>query len=503
MRASRVHRAPRATLEALMTASPDAMLVIDSARRITFFNEGAEQMFALSQADVLGKQIDTLLPDRLPDHQWRSRLPRFLSGRDRRHTASARLAIYGRRRDSELFAVDASVARSAASGDRSFILVMRDAAPARYTDRPRAITDEHFKFGLGDAIVAFAITDPAGRFRAVNGVLCDMLGYTERELLSRTFMDITRPDDLPADLALANQLLAGQIDRYRLEQRFIHKLGHVVWSMLSVSLVRDASGAPAYFVAQATDVTELKNAQQVLSRHAAELERSNHDLEHFAHLATHDLQEPLRTMSSYVQQMLERYRGRLDERGERWLRYIGDGADRMKRQIGGLLALARVRTDGGAFAPTDTTMIVDDVWSELRMHPGAEAASLWRGPLPTLCADGRQLEQLFRNLLSNSIRYSRTDTALRMRVTATLVTESDGPAWQFTVEDNGSGVEMTYATRIFEMFERVPRADQPEGSGLGLSICERIVRRHGGRIWLDSTPGQGARFSFTIREPPQ
>jgi light-regulated signal transduction histidine kinase (bacteriophytochrome) len=262
-------------------------------------------------------------------------------------------------------------------------------------------------------------------------------------------------------------------------------------------MVRDRWGAPLYFVAHATDITSLKHAQRALEAHAAELERSNAELEHFASVASHDLQEPLRTVSSYTQLLSERYRGQLDERADRWIDYVVGGVDHMKRLIDGLLSLARVRTTGAEFQPVDTEAIVDKVWESLRVHPSATGARLSLGSLPVLGADASQIEQLFQNLLSNAIRYRRFDVPLRVEITADRQLGNEAE-WGFAVADNGIGIEMIHATRIFEIFQRVAREIDQTGAGIGLAVCDRIVKRHGGRIWVESAPGHGARFRFTL-----
>jgi light-regulated signal transduction histidine kinase (bacteriophytochrome) len=241
-------------------------------------------------------------------------------------------------------------------------------------------------------------------------------------------------------------------------------------------------------------------AEQALVRHAAELERSNAELREFAYVASHDLQAPLRTVGSYAQLVAERYRGRLDARADRWLGYVVSGVERMQHLIADLLALAQVRTAEGTAAPTDTAEVVTRTWERLRAgHTGSDA-QLMVGALPTVVANAAQLEQLFQNLLGNALKYRRPAVPARIHVSAERRLRGDAAEWEFTVADNGIGLEMVHAVRIFQIFQRLHRDDDHEGTGIGLAICKRIVERHGGRIWVESTPGEGARFRFTIPE---
>jgi PAS domain S-box-containing protein len=484
-------------IEALVRASPEAIIVLDATSHVTLFNAGAKDMFGYAPSEVLGHLVDVLLPDSIGDLRWASPLPPLLSQANGREVPPAQLALFGQRSDGEIFSVDASVTFAFLPPTRGFMVVVRDAATSLRTEGKLRECEECFRIAFESETIAFAITELSGRLRAVNRSLCNLLGYTEAELLELSFQSITHPEDLFKDESQVRSLIKGEIDRYLLEKRYLHKQGHSVWALLSVSMVRDKWGAPLYFVAHATDITSLKNAQRALEEHAAELERSNAELEHFASVASHDLQEPLRIVSSYTQLLSERYRGDLDERADRWINYVVGGVDHMRRLIDGLLSLARIRTNGAEFHPVDTEAIVDRVWTRLRAHPSANGGRLLLGSIPVITADASQIEQLFQNLLSNAIRYRRFDVPLRVEITAERQLGSKAE-WEFAVADNGIGVDMIHATRIFEIFQRVACEIDQTGAGIGLAVCDRIVKRHGGRIWVESAPGRGARFRFTL-----
>jgi PAS domain S-box-containing protein len=490
-------RAESSILATLLNASQEAIILLDDALQISVFSAGAADMFGYVQSDVVGRRIDLLLPDTVPDRNWSSPLAHLLQQNQSARISAANFALLGRRCDGEILSLDVTVTCAVVPPDRGFMLMLRDASSSTRAEKRLRECEECFRIAFESETIAFTITELSGRLRAVNRSLCLLLGYTEAELLELSFQAITHPDDLAPNLSLARRLVDGEIDRYVLEKRYLHKQGHAVWVLVSVSIVRDSWGAPLYFVAHAMDVSSLKHAQRALEDRAAELERSNAELEHFASVASHDLQEPLRTVSSYTQLLEEHYGEQLDARAARWMSYIGEGVAQMKRQIYGLLSLARVRTDGAEFRPVDIEALVERVWAQLSENAERRELRLTHSPLPIIAADESQIEQLFQNLLSNAIRYQRLDVPLRVEIGAE---RRPGPhsEWEFSVTDNGVGVDASDATRIFEMFERAARGIDPTGVGIGLAVCDRIVKRHGGRIWVESTPDHGARFRFTL-----
>jgi PAS domain S-box-containing protein len=467
-------------LEALFSSAPDAVMIMNQSGRIGFLNRAAEELFGYTADEVLGKPFDDLVADGLTDTNLRV----------------GRLQISGRHRNGTLIPLEVGVSQADVAGATLLTAILRDATTARHTETALRDSEERFRGAFEGAAIGFAIVELDGRFRAANRSLCQALGYTEAELQGLTFQQITYPEDVERDLALVNRVLAGEIDGYHLEKRFIHKQGQAVWALVAIWVVRDSTGAPQYFVSQGADISTQKEIEEALARHARELERSNAELEQFAYVASHDLQQPLRTVASYAELLSERYLGLLDERADRWITYVVDGVNRMQGLIDDLLALARVHIHGGAFVETDCAALVRRTWEQIRQEYAVEAR-LEQKALPTVIADAGQLEQLFQNLLDNSLKYSRPHVPLEVQVSAAPAGH-DPTIWEFIVQDNGIGLDMRYADRIFEIFQRLHHGDQYAGTGIGLAICKRIVERHGGRIRVDSAPGQGASFHFTL-----
>ena len=240
---------------------------------------------------------------------------------------------------------------------------------------------------------------------------------------------------------------------------------------------------------------ELVEARQKLEESVAELGRSNADLQQFAYVASHDLQEPLRMVSSYTQLIARRYQGKLDADADEFIAFAVDGANRMQRLIQDLLAYSRVNTTGRQFEPTAMETALNSALGNLVNAAKESQAVITHDPLPAVMGDERQLAQLFQNLLSNAIKFSGAQPP-RIHISAK---QTDGQ-WLFSVRDHGIGMDPQYGDRIFVIFQRLhTRAEYP-GTGIGLAICKKIVERHGGRIWVESELGKGATFYFTMRD---
>jgi hypothetical protein len=241
------------------------------------------------------------------------------------------------------------------------------------------------------------------------------------------------------------------------------------------------------------ELTKRKRAEEKLKETLAELERSNRELEQFAYVASHDLQEPLRMVSSFTQLLARRYKDKLDADANEFITYAVDGANRMQKMISDLLTYSRVGTRGKPFEPICCEAVLDQAVTNLQVAIEESGAVVTHDPLPTLMADGTQLVQLFQNLIGNAIKF-RSDVPPEIHIGV----ERTDSEWRFSVRDNGIGIDPQHHDRIFMIFQRLHSREEYPGTGIGLAICKRIVERHGGRIWVESQPGKGATFYFTI-----
>lgn len=241
----------------------------------------------------------------------------------------------------------------------------------------------------------------------------------------------------------------------------------------------------------------LIRTSQALEQSVVELTRSNADLQQFAYVASHDLQEPLRMVASYTQLLAKRYKGRLDPDADEFITFAVDGATRMQQLIKDLLAYSRVTTQRAPSEPIECAPALALALNNLHMAIERHQAVVTHGPLPSVIGDGMQLAQLFQNLISNAIKF-HGDQPPRVHLSATQQENE----WVFAVRDNGIGIDPQYADRIFVIFQRLHTPAEYPGTGIGLALCKKIVERHGGRIWVDSHPGQGAMFYFTLPFSP-
>jgi len=252
-------------------------------------------------------------------------------------------------------------------------------------------------------------------------------------------------------------------------------------------------GGHKLFTAIVRDITERKRSESDLAKKVEELARSNRDLEQFAYVASHDLQEPLRMVAAYTQLLSERYRSQLDENGDKYIGYAVEGAQRMQALIQDLLNFSRIGRDGRKNVSTNGDAVLDDVLLNLQAAIKESGAEVTHDKLPSVVADRSQLAQLLQNLIGNAIKFRGKETP-RICVSA----EKLGADWVFAVRDNGIGIAAEHAEVIFTIFQRLhTRAEYP-GNGVGLAICKKIVEQHGGIIWVESQPGQGSTFKFTL-----
>ena len=326
-----------------------------------------------------------------------------------------------------------------------------------------------------------------------NDQLCRMTGYDREELLGRDIRMLYPSDEAYTVTGEKKHAQIVESGIGVVESQWQRKDGTIIEIVLSSSPV-DLSHPLENVVFNALDVTRLRESERAIASYMDDLRRSNEELQRFAYVASHDLQEPLRSIISFSQLLERRYKGTLDADADEFIGFIVDGGLRMQQLIQDLLQLSRVETTAAPLAPTDAGEVVADALRLLETPIREAGATVEVGALPTVMADAAQLGQVFSNLVGNAIKYRREGVPPVVRVSA----EREGRSWRFSVADNGIGIEAEYFDRIFVIFQRLHTRDEYPGTGIGLAVVRRIVERHGGRTRVESSPGEGSTFSFTL-----
>ncbi|MEW6138611.1 MAG: PAS domain S-box protein [Thermodesulfobacteriota bacterium] len=360
------------------------------------------------------------------------------------------------------------------------------------TEKRLRETEERFRTIFEQGPLGMAVVGLDYRFILLNPAFCSITGYSPADLGELTLLDLALPKDVEADVEQSERLFRGEVQHFTMEKRYLKKSGEVIWVSLTLSAVRDHDGATLYCLAMIQDITERRRMQDLLQRRAEELTRSNEDLEHFAYVASHDLQEPLRNVISCVQMLGQRYKGKLGPDADELIGYAVASSLRMKNLVSELLNYSRIMTKGKPLEATSSEQVLKEALLNLDSSIKATHALVTHDNLPLVTADVTQLLQIFQNLIGNALKFRREDPP-RIHVSAS----KRASEWVFSVQDNGIGIEKDYFDKIFVLFQQLDKKAGP-GTGIGLAVVKKIVERHGGRVWVESTVGQGSTFHFTI-----
>ncbi|MFZ1983227.1 MAG: ATP-binding protein [Desulfatitalea sp.] len=346
---------------------------------------------------------------------------------------------------------------------------------------------------------AFVQMDMQGRITDCNTAFAQMLGRSMAQLRTMHQEDLT-PEmwrALEARIIQEQVVPGGKSDVY--EKELIRDDGSILPVELRTFLITDEGGHPMAMWAIVRDISERKRGEREREAALAALKRSNEDLQRFAYVASHDLQEPLRMVSSYTSLLAERYAAQLDDQARKYIRYAVDGALRMQTLIRDLLTLSRVETRGAGLQTVEAGPALNKAIANLKAMIDETGAKISNDPLPRVQADEAQMTAVFQNLMHNSLKFRRA-TPPHIHVSAAADREAGG--WRFAVQDDGIGIDAQYADKIFVIFKRLHTQAEYPGTGIGLALCKRIIERHRGRIWLESVPGQGTTFYFTLPAAP-
>ena len=392
-----------------------------------------------------------------------------------------------RRKDGSRFPIHLSITalRDEAGGIVGFLGVGTNLTARKRAEAAQRLAERRIQAIIDNASAVIFMKDLEGRYLMINRLWAELFHITREEIVGKTDEEVFPPEMARAfrqnDLQVA---AAGGPMQF--EEIAPHDDGPHTYVSVKFPL-HDIAGNVSAVCGIATDITDRKRVEE-------ELRRSNEDLEQFAYIASHDLKEPLRMVTSFLQLLEKRYGGKLDATAHEYISFAVDGAARMRRLIEDLLQYSRVSTDAHPLALTDSGAVLAAVGESLRVAIKESGAEITHDDaMPAVLADETQLAQVFQNLISNAIKF-RGPEAPRIHVGARY----EHGKWVFSVRDNGIGIDTKFFDRVFVIFQRLHTREQYEGTGIGLAICKKIVERHGGRIWLEAGPGGGSVFHFTL-----
>lgn len=360
------------------------------------------------------------------------------------------------------------------------------------------VSEYQFQTVFEQSPIGKEIVDPDGKIIKVNKAFLEMFGINEQEVNKLDLFN--NPQMSPDTHAKLNHGASINYEEVQfnfddLKERKLLKTNRsgIAYLYKIITPLFDSKKKITGFLLQVQDTTSKKKAEMNLRRAVSDLEVSNKELERFAYVASHDLQEPLRMIGSYTQLLAKRYKGKLDSDADDFISYAVEGANRMRQLINDLLTYSRITSRISSFVFVDFNELMGNVLANLSVQIKESKALVTFDQLPTIYADEIQIMQLFQNLINNAIKFKGEN---KPEICISCVPSDD--EWIFSVKDNGIGIESIYHDRIFVIFQRLNNREEYPGTGIGLAICKKIVERHGGRIWVESKLNQGSNFYFTI-----
>ena len=479
----------------LLEAAPDAMVVVNQAGEIVLLNVQVEKQFGYFRDELLGQKVTNIIPEGFAE--------RLVA--DGTRSAAEALAqqigtgieLIARRKDGTEFPIEIMLSPLESPEGILVTAAIRDITARKGAEKHMAQMEDRYRGLLEAAPDAIVVVNQAGGIVLLNVQAEKQFGYHRDELLGQKVKNII-PEGFAERLiadgtrttadALAQQIGTG------IELYGRRKDGSDFPIEIMLSPLESAEGI--LVTAAIRNISVRKDAEKHLVKTVGELKRSNEELQQFAYVASHDLQEPLRMVASYTQLLAQRYKGRLDFDADEFIAYAVDGSNRMQGLIQDLLAYSRAGTNGKVLHKISSESSLSEALTSLRAAVEESGAVVTHDALPVITTDDKQLALVFQNLVGNAIKY-RGAQVPQVHVSAT---ENDGKEWIFSVRDNGMGIDPQYFERIFIIFQRLHGRKDFSGTGIGLAICKKILERLGGRIWVESQPEKGSTFYFALPE---
>jgi PAS domain S-box-containing protein len=484
----------------LLEAAPDAMVVVHQDGEIVLLNLQAEKQFGYRRDELVGQMVKNIIPEGFAE--------RLIA--DGTRTAAQALAqqigtgieLYGRRKDGSEFPIEIMLSPLESTEGILVTAAIRDITDKKLAQEETQQQQHLLQLIIESIADGVVVADCSGKFLLFNSAAKRCLGIgatnTDPDQWSErygTYLPDTVTPYPSDDLPLVRALRGENVDSTEV---FIRNAEVPDGRLLDITggPLRDEGGALRGGVVVFRDITERKKSEEHLVKTVGELKRSNDELQQFAYVASHDLQEPLRMVASYTQLLAKRYKGRLDSDADEFIAYAVDGSTRMQGLVQDLLAYSRAGTNGKALHEISSEKALNEALTNLRATMEESGAIVTHDSLPTITTDDRQLAQVFQNLVGNAIKYRGAEIP-HVHISAK---KNGGNEWIFSVRDNGLGIDPQYFERIFILFQRLHGPREFKGTGIGLAICKKMLERLGGRIWVDSQPKKGSTFYFSLPE---
>lgn len=476
----------------ILQSAGEGIFGLDREKKITFINAAAEEMFLLSPGESVGKDLKTIFQRAGAAFlgEVSPLLAPFRDGVPR--NGSNELFC---RSDGMNFPVDYHSAPIIEQGELTGLVVtFNDVSARNRAERSLRSSEKRFRVLAETANDAIVSSDGRGNIIYCNKTAERIFGYRTGEVFGAplTLLMPERYHELQ-EQGIRQFISAGDATVVGKTVELIGRRKDGGEFPIELSLATWKTGEETFFTAIIRDITERKQIQDDLAEKAAALTNSNQELQQFAYVASHDLQEPLRMITGYTQLLAKRYHGKLDQDADEYIAYAVDGAKRMHGLITDLLAYSRVGTSGKEFSAVEFEAVLKTTLTNLQVAIQESGAVVTHDKLPALSCDGGQIGQLLQNLIGNALKY-RNSRPPEIHIGC----KREGSHWVFSVKDNGIGISPEYAERIFVIFQRLHTREEYPGTGIGLALCKKIVERHGGHIWVESQVGEGATFHFTL-----